>query len=136
MRLKPETYAYNRRRTDWRQATTHAIDPEEVAWRLFNSAKLKAKRRGLDFDLRYNDVWTQVRVGKCCRTGIPFDHRAKPFYGPDLPFRASLDRVDNTRGYFPDNVEVVCKIFNQVKWCWNAEDVLYMARKLVEQNDA
>lgn len=123
-------------RKDWRDSPTHAIEPEEVAWRLFNSAKLKAKRRGLAFDLRYNDVLRQVKRGVCCRTGIPFDNRAKPMCGPDLPFRASLDRVDNTRGYFPDNVEVVCKIFNQVKWCWNVEDVLYMAEKLMEMHNA
>lgn len=136
MRLKPETYAYNRRRADWRAANPPVLDPEEVAWRLFNSAKLKAKRRGLDFDLRYNDVWRQVRTGKCCRTGIPFDNRAKPLVGPDLPFRASLDRVNNTRGYFADNVMVTVKLYNHAKWTWNHEDILLMARGLLEVDNA
>jgi hypothetical protein len=133
MRLKPETVNANKRRHDWRNANCVAIEPEEVAWRLFNSARNKAKSRGLTFDLRYNDVYRQVRKGHCARTGIPFDNRTKPITGPDLPFRASLDRIDNTKGYLPDNIAVVVKIWNHAKWVWNEEDVIRMAKGLLEQ---
>jgi hypothetical protein len=134
MKLTKETYA--RKRTDWRKAECRALDEEEVAWRLFQSARLKAKRRGLEFDLRFNDVLRQVKRGKCPVTGVPFDNRSKPLQGPDLPFRASLDRVDNTRGYFADNIMVVSKIFNHAKYNWNSDDVLKMARGIVEAYNA
>jgi hypothetical protein len=105
------------RRRNWREVEAEPICEAEVAWRLFNSAKAKAKSRGLSFTLKYNDVLRQVKRGRCPITGIAFDHRAKPApgRGPDLPFRASLDRVDNTKGYHPDNVMVVVKIYNNAK---------------------
>ena len=133
MKLTKETFA--RKRTDWRTAECRALDEEEVAWRLFQSARLKAKQRGLEFDLRFNDVLRKVQRGSCPVTGVPFDHRSKPLKGPDLPFRASLDRVDNARGYFADNIMVVSKIFNHAKWTWNADDVLTMARGIMEQTN-
>jgi hypothetical protein len=108
------------------------LEPEEVAWRLFNSAKLKAKKRQLDFDIKYNDVYRQVKRGSCPLSGITFDHRAKPLQGPDLPFRASLDRIDNTRGYFEDNILVIVKIANHAKWNWNQEDLMKLAHGLVK----
>lgn len=122
-------------RRNWRQVKSYSLTDEEVAVRLYNSAKNKSAKRGLEFTLEYYDVLERVKGGKCEVTGIPFDQRAKPYRGVDLPFRASLDRVDNTRGYHKDNIMVVCKLFNHAKYMWNTEDVLYMARKLVEGTD-
>jgi hypothetical protein len=131
MRLKPETYPFNKVRLNWRSLETVKIEKEEVAWRLFNSAKLKAKRRGLDFNIKFGDVLRLVNKGACPVTGIPFDNREKPLKGPDLPFRASLDRMDNTRGYLVDNIMVVSKIYNHAKFNWNSEDVERMAQGIV-----
>jgi hypothetical protein len=120
-------------RHDWRDHVGHKIDHNECAWRLYDSAKNKAKSRGLEFTLRFNDVLNRVKLGKCEATGIPFDMREKPYYGTDLPFRASLDRRDNTKGYHADNIRVVCKIYNHSKWTWNEADVHRMARELIQK---
>jgi hypothetical protein len=124
------------RREHWRDVHSPILEPEEVAWRLFNSAKTKAKGRKLEFNLKYNDVLRRVRTGKCAVSGIPFDHRAKPVRGVDLPFRASLDRINNTKGYFPDNIQVVCCIYNRAKLMWGREDVLHLAMALIERDTA
>ncbi len=116
------------RRVNWRDVQTQELSFEECAVRLYDSARLKASKRGLVFNLKYNDVLIKVKKGCCAVTGIPFDMRAKPMFGPDLPFRASLDRIDNTRGYVPDNIAVVCRIYNHSKWNWNEEDVITLAK--------
>lgn len=122
-----------KRRQNWRDVVADTLEPEEVAWRLYNSAKTKAKRRGLSFNLAYTDVLRPVKGGVCQVTGIPFDHRAKPAKGVDLPFRASLDRVDNTVGYLPNNIQIVCCIYNRSKGMWNVEDVETMAKAIMEK---
>lgn len=111
------------------------LTDEEVAFRLFQSARSKHERRNLEFDLKYNDVLRQVRKGVCAQTGLPFDMRAQLRGELARPFRASLDRIDNHRGYLPDNIQVVSKIYNTAKFCWAAADALKMARALVEQNE-
>ncbi|NBT57499.1 hypothetical protein EBT16_01830 [bacterium] len=122
-----------KRRENWRDIVAEPLEPEEVAWRLYNSAKTKARKRGLTFKLKYNDVLRPVKAGACAVTGIPFDHRAKPARGVDLPFRASLDRIDNTVGYEADNIQIVCCIYNRSKGMWNVEDVVAMAEAIMKQ---
>lgn len=120
-------------RVNWRTIKAPALSPEQVAVKLYDAAKGKAQSRGLEFNLRFGTVLAGVKAGRCAMTGIPFDMRQKPQGGLDFPFRASLDRIDNTRGYLDDNVQVVTKIFNTAKWVWNYEDVLEMARGLMEK---
>lgn len=121
-------------RQDWRSYKGPLLSDEEVAWLLFNSAKRGAQARSLPLDIEYHDVLSLVRTGKCEISKIPFDKRRKPANGPDLPFRASLDRIDNTKGYLKNNVQVVCRIFNHCKWNWNTEDILQLATALVREH--
>ena len=118
-------------RKDWRQAKTRQLSVRDVAEKLYYSARKKASSRGLVFALDFEDVLHKVALGRCAVTGIPFDMRLKPSKWCDLPFRASLDRIDNTIGYVPTNVQVVCKIYNHAKWTWNDDDVLTMATALI-----
>lgn len=100
----------------------------EVATFLFEGAKNKAASRGLEFTIKLNDVLKRVECGHCEMTNIPFDFRRKKGRSPnDYPFRASLDRIDNRKGYHPDNIQVVVKIYNTAKWTWRDDDVYKMA---------
>lgn len=118
-------------RVNWNTISFPPITTHDAATRLYNAAKNKAAGRKLQFDLKFNTVFRQVDRGYCMKTGILFDMRDSPVHGIDLPFRPSLDRIDNTRGYFDDNVQVVVKMYNTAKYYWNDEDVLYMAKMLI-----
>ncbi len=112
------------------------LSDEEVAWLLFNAAKGKHVQRNLDFSLDYMDVLKEVRRGTCAATGLPLVNVRTERFERTHPFRASLDRIDNSRGYTPDNVRVVSKIFNTAKFCWTDADVMKMAEAFVKRNDA
>lgn len=110
------------------------LSPEEVAWKLYSSAKNGAPIRNKEFSLTYEDVLRLVKEGHCAMSGIPFDMNEKPFRGVDIPWRASLDRIDNSVGYLPGNIQVVCKMYNSAKYVWSDADVLKLAKALAERN--
>lgn len=70
--------------------------------------------------------------GRCFKSGIPFD--MKPHKSARVnPFAPSLDRKDNLRGYEPDNVQMVCNLFNMGKSDCSEIDFLVMCVKVAER---
>jgi hypothetical protein len=120
-------------RQNWRDIESPLLTAEQTAVKLYDGAKGKAKARNLEFNLQFNTVLGGVKAGRCAMTGIPFDMRQKPAGGADMPFRASLDRIDNTVGYLNTNIQIVVKMYNNAKWAWNDEDVIYFAEAIMEQ---
>lgn len=80
------------------------------AKRMFNEAKRTAPKRNLTFSICADHVIALLFSGKCSKSGIKFD------FGPSSstrnPFGPSLDRIDNNRGYEPDNIQIVCNFYN------------------------
>ena len=84
-------------------------DPYNREYRLnmVRSAKKRAKRKNLFFDLKAEDI----HMGeKCPILDIPFEVGTTCWYNSP-----SLDRIDTKRGYEPDNVIVVCMMANSIK---------------------
>ena len=70
-------------------------------------AKARARRRNFFFDLKVDDIYIGT---ECPILGIPFEVGAGNWQSSP-----SLDRIDNRRGYEPDNVIVVCMMANSIK---------------------
>ena len=77
---------------------------------LLASAKSRAKRRGLEFNLTENDITIPEN---CPILGIKLNpvHYSKQ----DKEFSPCLDRVDNTKGYIKGNVAVISFKANRLK---------------------
>ena len=73
---------------------------------MLSSAKHRTKARGMEFDLREEQV---VIPEHCPVLGIPLS------WDGDVSNSPSLDRVDNTRGYTEDNVAVISNRANSIK---------------------
>lgn len=79
--------------------------------RLVLLARIRARKRGLEATIQWRDIlWPEM----CPVLGV------RLVYGmgrgeEDAPFRASLDRHDNSRGYVPGNVYVISYRANQLK---------------------
>jgi hypothetical protein len=63
--------------------------------------------------------------GKCAVSGIAF--RLDGDGGHDRPFAPSIDRIDNAKGYSPDNVRLVCRIANFAMNTWGDKALLELA---------
>ncbi len=103
---------------------------------LFYRTKCRAKRVGLEFGLTLEWVEEQWKKqnGSCRLTGIPLEFgRAATARNPRSP---SLDRIDSSRGYTTDNVELVCTWVNIAIGDFGRKVALDLASRFVERNRA
>lgn len=92
--------------------------------------KRTAEKRGLDFSLTQEFVDQMFVDGdwKCCKTGIAFDLTT----GRGIrPFSPSIDRIDSSKGYVENNVQLVCTMYNFAKNAFSESDVYFFAEKLL-----
>lgn len=114
----------NYRRTD---------DFSYLSARMMISAKGRAKLKGLDFDLTADWIEERIAAGSCEVTGIKFDvsqdTRRNKSRNPWMP---SLDRIDNTKGYTKDNVQVVVWLYNAAKGEFSREEFMTLVAALAK----
>lgn len=67
-----------------------------------------ANRRGIEFSLTFTEVKALTKVTKCYYTGETFDPSSEEN-------KASIDRIDASKGYVTGNVVVCCKRINNLK---------------------
>lgn len=76
--------------------------------RMLNSAKQRAKKKGMDFSITLEDVEMNW-ICPILHCPISVADNAKTRYSP------SLDRLDSTKGYVPGNVWVISDLANTMK---------------------
>jgi len=81
-----------------------------VAW--YNSFQKSAISRGLEWELtvEFVDAMYELQERKCALSGLEIGWSEKHW-----DHSASIDRIDNSRGYFPDNVQLVHKEVNMMR---------------------
>jgi hypothetical protein len=97
--------------------------------REFFSFKLSAKRRGLDWDITesvLDNLWDKQK-GFCALTKEPL---------VKTPRSWSLDRIDNSKGYVPDNVQLVTKEINMFRGSLDIETFKKLCKKVVYSNES
>lgn len=100
--------------------------------------KARVKERNKDFDLtleHLKDVWEQ-QEGKCPFTGFDLELRTyNTRRKQDDPLSlnsASLDRIDNDKGYVIGNVRWVSVMFNFARNKFSDDDVMEFAKAVVK----
>lgn len=93
---------------------------------------LSYKKRRLTISL--NDLvnlWDK-QEGRCALSGIELTHTQNS--GKSIT-NASIDRIDSTKGYELDNIQLVCAIVNVMKNNFNQNEFLNFCRKVVLYNE-
>lgn len=105
-----------KRQADSRWAKKHPMR------KLLINCRNNAKRRGLECSLTLEDIERMITPMTCSATGLVllWEHLGESRNNPWAP---SIDRIDCSKGYVPDNVRVVCWAFNQARGEW-PDDVL------------
>ena len=118
--------AYQKEYAENRQKTA---EPAVLA-RMFQMAKSRAKRRGIEFTITKEWVFAlaEEAQGRCQRTGLAFQY----VKDSSSPWKPSLDRIDSSIGYVPNNVQLVCLVYNFAKNVWHDDDIQRFAQAMVD----
>lgn len=98
---------------------------------IFFAAK-RARDAERECTLELADIAKRIAVGNCEVTRLPFDLKPAAHKNRSNPWAPSLDRRDNTKGYTPDNVQVVCAAYNYAKNEFSADVLLRLAHAIVD----
>jgi hypothetical protein len=110
-----------------RYLNTRRDDPARY---LLYSAKTRARKRG--FECTLNKAWIQERLerGTCALTGIPFQET----WDKRTMYSVSLDRIDSTLGYTPENCRLVLWGVNCALSNWGEDGFKIIAEAYLEYN--
>lgn len=92
--------------------------------------KRRSQLNGLKIDLDRQWVEDHLKPMKCEATGIDLTLERQDNVS-HTPFRPSIDRIDNGKGYTKDNCRIVSVIYNKAKSDYRDSDVVKMAKGLV-----
>jgi hypothetical protein len=79
---------------------------------LILSARTRAKKYSLEFEITNDWVLERLRRGVCEKSGLKF---AAPRTGGRVGTASSIDRIDPKQGYTFRNAQVVCNMYNTGK---------------------
>lgn len=97
----------------------------------WHGAKSRAKANGLflDFDVNYlKELW-EKQNGKCALSGI--DMTYKIFQGR-INTNVSIDRIDSTKGYIKNNIQLVCMVINQMKNDLSVSELIHFCKNIIK----
>lgn len=96
---------------------------EQIGGKQFKHIAYGAKRRNIVFDITIKQVWelylSQNR--RCALTGLELTWDSKTGYGT-----ASVDRIDNNKGYIVGNIQIIHKDVNMMKRHHSQDYFIYL----------
>ena len=110
---------------------------EEISGQLWTSIKRHARGRALPFEITMEEAWERfISQGKdCALSGLSLEmHHPRYQKKGRQKNTASLDRIDSSRGYTPDNIQWVHKMINQMKRDLSQEDFIMFCRAVATTN--
>ena len=100
---------------------------------LCRMAKTRAIKKGIEYSLTLERVSVAITLGKCEKSGIPFD-MVPNGNGTNKAFAPSIDRIDSSKGYTDLNVQVVCRMYNLGKCEAEEIDFIILCLAVAERN--
>lgn len=80
----------------------------------------------------FSIIWYNISLPEFCPClGVPFDYSGKK---GEWMYWATIDRIDNTKGYIPGNVWVISSLANVIKTSATGEQILKVASFMEIQN--
>lgn len=105
----------------------------QAYWRKVEKAALQ---RGLEFAITKTQAYAlfQQQHGICALSGVPIE--LYPNQDRYQLQTASLDRIDSSRGYTPDNIQWVHKRVNFLKRDYTETELVFWCTKIAERKQA
>jgi len=99
-----------------------------ISW--FTKSKTGAETRGLVFDITIEDVWFMytAQEGRCALSGVPIG-----WSDIGSIHTASIDRIDSSKGYIKDNVQLLHKDVNFMKQQYSQEYFIEICKSVADK---
>lgn len=108
--------------------------PRGRAQTMYNAASSRAKKFGFPCTINRQFLEDKILAGTCERSGIVFDLKHAPYKGGRNPFSPSIDKIDPTKGYTPDNTQVVAWCYNTGKGEMSDAEFIDFCKQVVRHN--
>jgi hypothetical protein len=106
----------------------------QFRYHLNNAKKHTNSIHPLDIDIEYlKKIWEKQK-GLCAVTGVSLKNKfihTKKQKTEKHPYQASLDRIDNNKGYIKGNVRFVALIFNYARNTFDDKQVIEFCKQVV-----
>lgn len=97
---------------DWRESKRGAEDVQRWIKSRTRGARYRARQKGLDFDIDLN----MIELPRFCPVlGLKLSYAIHTGKKEPSPNAASLDRIDSSKGYTNDNIQVISARANLLK---------------------
>ena len=99
------------------------------------NTQLNAKTRGLECDIELPQLLSlyQEQEGRCALTGDEMTWVTGRGQKARTHTNISIDRIDPSRGYHPDNIQLVCAYANRVKTDLSMAELLDTCKKILRE---
>jgi len=125
-RLGRESYARNAERLNKKK---QQWDSEHFEWVLWSQTKRRAAQCGIEWDLKVEDI---VIPETCPYLETPLTR----IRGQGIVWtNASVDRIDNSRGYTKDNIMIISRFANSMKQNATLDQLKIFARNTLKLHD-
>ncbi|MBL1140402.1 MAG: hypothetical protein HND53_00025 [Proteobacteria bacterium] len=100
---------------------------------IINQLKSKSRRIGINVDISHDWIDERLQYGFCELTGLPFEWKdyTRNQRGGRLFYTPSIERIDNKRGYTPNNCRIVISGYNVGKSDYTDREMTAMSVALV-----
>ena len=123
-------YEKNKEALHASRAEARASDP---CRRILNSSYGNARSRGLEHNIGIADVRAAYPKDNICPIlGIPFTNIRQDKQSKKIGSNPSLDRIDNTLGYIPGNIQVISWRANSMKSDASKEELIAFAKGILK----
>lgn len=98
----------------------------------FFAAKRRAEKKGFEFDITIeflHELWDKQK-GLCSITKLPMTNNFKM---DQFNYNVSVDRIDSSKGYTKDNVQLVCNIVNRMKLDLSMRELVKLCKIIVDE---
>ena len=126
----PDKVKQHNKKSRLRQQTDGDAFLSDIFSKMKSSAKSRAKGRVIPVKVTKEDIKRLIinSNGKCALSGL------KLTIVRNNPFKASLDRIDSSKGYINGNIQVVATCVNIAKSDLPQKDFIKMCKSIVDIN--
>lgn len=117
---------YMRRNYKERAAYKRSFVEKNYEWNLWIQSKRSARNKELEHSIKISDI---IIPDICPYLNIPLTRTQ----GQGIVWtNASIDRIDNTKGYSKNNIQIISRLANSMKRDVSIEQLLQFARSVLE----